>query len=249
MWPDRSGLVVSLILSVLVAVVTGFLIYRANLPGTLNLNFKAVVGDDQLVFNEFLYQNPGGQGRFKIRDFQFYLSNIRLTGESGEHIETDSYHLVRFDLNEGNYTIVLNKIPRRNYRSIQFGIGVDDLANNSIVPSGDLDANSRMAWSWDVGYKFVLFEGGLELDDTLYPLVYHVGFDENYKVVEKEISEDLFDRQSAFLEITVDILKLFIGRAEVDMSGLPSVKFDREDAKLIADNYENMIDVRFEIPL
>jgi len=57
---------------------------------------------------------------------------------------------------------------------------VDPAANGSVAPVGDLDPNGRMAWSWDVGYKFVLFEGGLVLADTQYPLVYHVGFNENY---------------------------------------------------------------------
>ena len=38
-----------------------------------------------------------------------------------------------------------------------------------------------MAWNWEVGYKFFLFEGVMDLGKTFLPLGCHVGFDENYK--------------------------------------------------------------------
>ena len=53
---------------------------------------------------------------------------------------------------------------------------------------GDLGPDGPMAWSCDVGYKFVLFEGALLVGDIQYPLVYHVGFDENYKQVSFEVN-------------------------------------------------------------
>ena len=57
--------------------------------------------------------------------------------------------------------IVLHGVPRRNYERIEFGIGVDAAANRSLQQRGDLDPNGRMAWNWEVSYKFVLFEGAL----------------------------------------------------------------------------------------
>jgi len=108
------------------------------------------------VLNELRYPNPGGEGRFKVRDFQFFLSNIRLTGGTGVYTEPDSYHLVRFDGAEPAFGIVLHDVPRRNYQRIEFGIGVDAAANKSLAQRGDLNPNGRMAWNWEVGYKIVI---------------------------------------------------------------------------------------------
>jgi len=215
--------------------------HRAAQTIDLALYFHPFVGSEPLTLNEARYPNPGGEGRFKVRDFQLFLSNIRLTGASGAYIEPDSYHLVRFDGAEPAFCVVLRGVPRRDYRRIEFGIGVDPAANKSLTQRGDLDPNGRMAWTWEVGYKFVLFEGTLERGDTSVPLVYHVGFDENYTLVSTALKDDPLESRPARLDFRVDILRLFRGEANVDMAALPSVKFDRTDAALLARNFAGMI--------
>ena len=167
--------------------ITGWWLYRAAQPVELALYFHPFVGPEPLVLNESRYPNPGGEGRFKVRDFQFFLSNIRLAGGTGAYTEPDSYHLVRFDGAEPAFVIVLHDVPRRDYQRIEFGIGVDAAANESLAQRGDLDPNGRMAWNWEVGYKFVLFEGTLVRGDASDPLVYHVGFEENYRLIATEL--------------------------------------------------------------
>ncbi len=221
-----------------------FLGCKEDSPGRLILNFHATVDGEPLAFDQVRYQNPGGAGKFKIRAFQFYLSNIKLVGASGEYSEPESYHLARFDNEDQVYSIVLDGVPRLAYERVEFSIGVDEVANNSIAPLGDLDANSRMAWSWDVGYKFVIFEGVLELDDEQIPLVYHIGFDENYKSIAVNLDERLFGQHEESLDFEVDVMKSFTGTTLVDMALLPSVKFDKTDARLIADNYATMVTLR-----
>ncbi len=215
--------------------------HRATQPIELALYFHPFVGSERLTLNEARYPNPGGEGRFKVRDFQLFLSNIRLAGESGEFIEPDSYHLVRFDGAEPAFAIVLHGVPRRDYQRIEFGIGVDPAANTSLTQRGDLDPNGRMAWTWEVGYKFVLLEGTLERGDTSVPLVYHVGFDENYKPVTMALQDGLLKSRSTRLDFRVDLSRLFQGSSTVDMAALPSVKFDRTDARLLARNFAGMI--------
>ncbi len=219
----------------------GYYLYEKNQPGSLVLRFVAFVEDEPLIFNQVRYGNPGGAGEFEIRDFRFFLSNIRLVSGSEEYSVPESYHLARFDGDTQVYQLELDNIPRMPYTEIQFGIGVDKAANSSIESVGDLDPNSRMAWAWDVGYKFILLEGGLLVNDVRSPLVYHVGFDENYKVVALRVEEPLFDRRTAALTFKVDIMRVFTGTNIIDMSTLSSVKFDMADARLIADNYETMI--------
>ena len=210
-------------------------------PGSLVLRFRAFMGEEPLVLNHMRYANPGGEGAFTVRDFRFFLSNIRLVGGSEEYRVPESYHLVRFDGDTEGYRIELNYVPRMPYTEIHFGIGVDEAANSSIESVGDLDPNSRMAWSWDVGYKFILLEGGLSLNDEVVPLVYHVGFNENYKPISVTLEAPLFDQRTESVVFEVDIMKIFRSANTIDMSTLSNVKFDRADARLVADNYERMI--------
>jgi hypothetical protein len=207
----------------------------------LSLRFHPYVGEEVLQLEQGRYANPGGEGMFKVRDLQFFISNIRLVSENAVFRETDSYHLARFDSEDGMYVIGLESVPRDTYEHIEFGIGVDPEANGKITSVGDLDPNGRMAWSWDVGYKFVLFEGALELGDRRIPLVYHVGFDENYMQVSIPLPAALFERQEAELDLRVDLLEMFEGEETVDMSALSNVKFDRGDARILARNYAHML--------
>jgi len=221
--------------------ITGWWLYCAAQPIELALYFHPFVGPEPLVLNESRYANPGGEGRFKVRDFQFFLSNLRLTGGTGVYTEPDSYHLVRFDGAGPAFGIVLRDVPRRNYQRIEFGIGVDAAANKSLAQRADLDPNGRMAWNWEVGYKFVLFEGALVRGNGSVPLVYHVGFEENYRPIATELHRQPLDSRPARLDFRVDILRLFQGSTTVDMAALPSVKFHRADAALLARNFAAMV--------
>lgn len=216
-------------------------LHRASQPVDLTLQLHPFVGAEPLVYNELRYANPGGEGHFEVRDFRFFLSNIRLAGDSDIYAEFDSYHLVRFDGAESTFVITLHDVPRGDYDRIEFGIGIDPAANHSLESRGDLDPNSRMAWTWELGYKFVLFEGAFAREEVRMPLVYHVGFDENFQRVSNRIDAALLDTSSANLNFRVDLLRMFTGHATVDMAALSNVKFDRNDASLLARNYREMI--------
>ena len=222
---------------VLFFVVVGlFTLYQSSAPVSLTLVITPTVDQQPLVFNRAIYPNPGGDGLFSIRSFQFYISNIKLFSEEGHYLEPDSYHLVRFDNEKNQYTIVIDDVPNLPYEAIGLSIGVDAEANGTITVSGDVNPNSRMAWSWDVGYKFVLFEGTLHRGEKSTPLVYHIGFDENYKSLMFP-----FPDHGEELHATVDIMKLFQGTSTIDMLQVPTIKFDRKDSRLISDNYQNML--------
>jgi hypothetical protein len=202
------------------------------------LRFTASAEGAPLQLNDHRYPNPGGEGVYSVRDLQLYISNIVLEGAGETYRVEDSYHLIRFDNASGASVVYLRGVPLQQIDRIEFGIGVDKAANASIEPRGDLDPNSRMAWSWDVGYKFFLFEGQLLLGEKSLPLVYHIGFDENYRKLEYKREESNMPRRLDF-EIVVD--RLFDGESVIDMSSLSNVKFDREDAATIARNFSDLI--------
>lgn len=232
------------VLAVVAAVLGALYLWdRSEQPLRLALRFHPVVGEDALLLDQVRYENPGGDGTFKVRDFQFFVSNVRLVASPSEFLEPESYHLVRFDGDDPIHTIVIENVPRQDYRRIEFGLGVDPETNGTTASVGELDPNGRMAWSWDIGYKFVLFEGGLVVKDTQYPLVYHVGFDENYRPVSFELGESLFGGPEAVVDFNVDLMQMFASVQTVDMVALPNVKFDRTDAKLLADNYARMVSI------
>ncbi|MFQ5529284.1 MAG: MbnP family protein [Gemmatimonadota bacterium] len=224
----------------------GAAVYLGSRPAAtvqLSLRVHPVFGEDALRLGQGRYANPGGDGVFDVRDFQFFVSNIRLVAEDAVYREADSYHLARFDSEDGTYVIGLEDVPRADYSHLEFGIGVDSAANASIASVGDLDPNGRMAWGWDAGYKFVLVEGALELDDRRIPLVYHVGFDENYMQGSLAIAAPQFEGGEATLDLCADLLQMFGGSQTVDMSQLSNVKSDGDDARLLAENYGRMVSV------
>ena len=233
----------ALVGAVLIAVVVALLWYRdASSPGSLTLEFRARSNGSALVLNQFVYDNPGGPGRVKVRDFQFFVSNVRLGGAEGQYVEPDSYHLLRFDNAARAFTIQLTGVPRLDYDYLEFLVGVDADANASIRAVGDLDPNGRMAWNWEVGYKFVLFEGGLLVDDVQIPLVYHVGFDDSARRVRFDLQTLFPNASDEHRVFDVDVMRLFDGDTTIDMQALSNVKFDRDDARRIATNFGRLIE-------
>jgi MbnP len=204
-------------------------------PMDLTLTFTPIVGDKPYQPGSGSYRAPEQAGQFSVRDFQMFISNIHLVADSGEFIEPESYHLLRFE--SGDFNIHLNDIPRHSYRSIAIGLGVDPKANGTLVLAGDLDPNGRMAWTWDVGYKFILFEGSLTQADRRVPLVYHIGFSENYRTLEFTLPA----RAGSELQFDVDLMALFTHRHSINQQTLPTVKFDREDARLLAENAAGLL--------
>ena len=80
-------------------------------PSNLKLVFHARVGDDAFQRNAFVYQNPGGDGQFRINDFRFFLTNVRLTNGDGQTVTIpDSYHLARFDNADAAYVLQFDEL-------------------------------------------------------------------------------------------------------------------------------------------
>ena len=211
----------------------------------ITLTFHAKMGGEPLIYDQFIYDNPGGAGQFRVRDFRFYLSNLTFVHDGQTFEEPDSYHLLRFDNTDKSDTISLPEVPLPSVDTVRFLIGVDPAANGSIEARGDLDPNSQMAWNWEVGYKFVVFEGALQVDQQVTPLVYHVGFSENAREVAFQLPAEALTDGNGQINLSVDLAKLFDGAARIDMQALSSVKFNRTDAKALANNYEGMITLAF----
>ena len=213
----------------------------ADAPATVTLRIAATAENAPLVFDQFLYDNPGGAGQFAIRDFRFYLSNIVFEGGGDRFVQPQSYHLARFDARSGVIEIAVPDVPLPVIDRVSLGVGLDPAANKTIAPLGDVDPNSRMAWNWAIGYKCLLIEGALRGDAGLMPLVYHVGFDENYRALRFDLAEPVTVADGAMIPFVADLMAVFGGAPALDLSALPTVKMDRTDAAMLADNYAAML--------
>ena len=236
----------TLILTILcVAAISAWQAFQSFFPQERNLKLvlKANVGGQPFERNKFAYDNPGGNGKFRVTNFRFYLSDVQFDpGQGGDvHSVPDSYHLARFGDTQGVYELQFKELPFARIEGVSFAIGVDATANTSLEVRGDLDPNSQMAWNWEVGYKFVLLEGALQTDDGVTPLVYHVGFSENRRKLDFTLTEPLALSSESQIEFDVDLLKFFNGATTLDLATTNSVKFDKNDARALADNYSRMI--------
>ena len=208
---------------------------------SVTLLFQAEAGGEPLTLDRYKYENPGGRGVFRVRDFRFYLTNVTLHGSDRDYVEPDSYHLARFDNEASTYALRIDGVPLDDLTKVAFSVGVDAAANTSIEVRGDLDPNSQMAWNWEVGYKFVVLEGVLRVEESEHPIVFHVGFAENRRDFEFDLPKPVRLLNNSEIHFIVDPLRLFNGSNKVDLEALQSVKFDRQDARRVAENYGEMI--------
>ena len=244
-----------LMLTIVIILANGWL---RSLPQELTLRFHPYVGDKPLVLNNKSYKNPGGNGEFSIRDFQLFISNIVLNYPSSSLNEPESYHLLRFDGKTHFAQLDIARIKLKKLRQLSFGIGIDPQANGTILFSGDLDPNSRMAWNWQVGYKFLLLEGSLTVKNEQLPLVYHIGFNESYTKLNFDIADKNIIRDGV-INFKIDLLRLFQKPRPqtkqltnqplnkdikyIDMSEMSHVKFAPDDVKVIANGFRDFISI------
>ncbi|NMP15180.1 MbnP family protein [Thalassotalea sp. Y01] len=233
----------NILLFLTILVVVGGSTWQFFAAKSLTIRFYPYMGDKPLLLNEQIYPNPGGPGQFKIRDLQLFISNVQLQNGQQQYSQKDSYHLLRFDNEQGYFDIVIDDVAVQQFDTLQMGIGVDDTANGSIVFAGDLDPNGRMAWNWQVGYKFLLLEGSLQTEQESIPLVYHIGFDESYTKIQFAMPE-----ANAFsdhiIELKVNVYQLFDQQQPVNMADISTVKFDPDNVKTIAKAFPQLISVK-----
>lgn len=159
----------------------------------IHLRISSFFGDQELEFGETYFNILGY--RFNVADFKLYLSYIYFIEQNG-----DTAHLADiafFNLYAGDNELIIEDVPVGNYAQMGFGIGVAPDMNSPQNPDFDLalfdndhplSQFNGMYWTWQGGYRFVIFEGKYDTDpDSTEPMVdgysFHTGGDESYRVV------------------------------------------------------------------
>ena len=76
------------------------------------------------------------------------------------------------------------------------------------------------------------------------PLVFHIGFSDNYKELSYPVDLDLSDpavNPDVALTFAIELSEIFKNPTPIDLHTLPNVMFDPEDVATIANNYVDMI--------
>ena len=239
----RSFRILSISQLVLALLLTGILVQSCRRDSTtmtdLTVRANIFLEGAPLVLVDKQYSNEGGV--FVVEQFKMYLSNFVLYRNDGAvFVEPESYHLIRQESGVEGFEFVMTNVPTGTYESISFAVGVDTLRNTSIDNVGDLDPANQMAWNWNIGYKFILLEGRLTRPDNIeVPLVYHIGYGENFHEILSNTIFQVFSGGESFVEIDIIVDEMFQNPNTVNMAELNSVKFSKQEVDIIAENFKN----------
>jgi hypothetical protein len=217
--------------------------------GYIVLNFKNVVGSQDLVLSTQNYINQN-LDTFKVDIYKYYVTNIELkTADGYVFKETESYHLIN-QADASSHTFTVNGIPKGNYTSISFLIGVDKDRNTSGAQTGALDPANGMFWTWSSGYIMSKLEGtSPQSSDLGKKITYHIaGFSGANNVLRSPTltfttSAIVSKTQHSKVNINCDVLEWFKAPNLISFSTINNVTTVSPEAKQIADNYVDMFKV------
>jgi hypothetical protein len=171
---------------------------------TFELNFRGYFNSELFMREAYTEKLSGAD--VKVTLLKMYVSDVTLVKENGEEILVKDIHLFDFSKNHqpiegsnktgktthqgGEYLTV--QVDTGQYKGIKFGLGVKP-ALNKTEPSQYEDGHplsyEANYWSWNSGYRFVMFEGRADTTDDGQAnfdldLAYHLGLDEFYMPME-----------------------------------------------------------------
>jgi hypothetical protein len=219
-------------------------------PGKVKLEFFNDVGPSSLNMGNQWYKNENGDS-FTVSKFNYYISNVVLSGSGTTYTEDSSYHLVQqSDLTTTYFD--LHNIPLGTYSTISFMIGVDSTRNISGAQTGALDPINGMFWSWSTGYIMLKFEGNSPKSSQAGGyLEYHCGGYSGANSAIRRVTLPLTQSISVtatnynHIHVSADVLALFKSPNKIDFSSLPVVNTPGPNAKVMADNYSNMFTITY----
>lgn len=216
--------------------------------GSVNIAFRHYVGDSVLMLDDKTYYNSLGQS-FKVGNFKYYISNIRLRQKDGSEFVSKEFFLVN-EAEEVSKSVLLNNVPAGDYTSLTFTLGVDSLHNCSGAQSGALDPVNAMFWAWNTGYIFFKLEGKSAASTSPGKIFeFHIGgYKQPYNCIRTitiDMSNNILRVQASdktTLQLKADIAKVFNSTSAIDISTTSSIT-EPKSSKVIADNYVHMFSV------
>ena len=191
---------------------------------TVSLTFDLDFNGQPFTLNTE-YTTQAGEA-LSFSHLRFWVSNVALEQADGALLEIENaYYLVEQTATSQRLTINLGQVPAGNYTGIQFGVGVDPLANSSLdQKAGELDETIGMSWTWATGYKFLNAEGSYfntQRQEQI-PFRVHIGTDDNYKAQEFTFANalSLENGKSANIAVGANAEQIFTNFTFTDDTGV-----------------------------
>lgn len=226
--------------------------------GNLKIEFENGFADNALVIGSATV--PTSQNEvLKISSVKYIVSNIVLTKEDGStftYPKSESYFIVD-EATPTSLILNLNNVPAANYKSIKFGIGVDqaqyDMGQMDIINFWTTAQNAGMTWSWASGFKFLAFEGTFTsptvTSDTSFMI--HTGktsTDYNYTEVSLNLPTNALVRTNITpqIHLSTDLSQIIDGTNKIKLTDKMvsnAVSLSGADLTLVTFNLNNMFSV------
>ena len=169
--------------------------------GSLKVQFENGYANNELDLGTAMVPNSQNEV-LKINSIKYIISNIVLTRTDGTtftYPKSQSYFIVD-ESNASSLVLTLNTIPAGDYKSIRFGIGVDQ-AQYSAGQSAQGDFWSiaqaaAMASDWTSGYKYVSMLGTFTAPTATTPITADTAF-----VIQTAKSDSSYN----FTEVSLDL--------------------------------------------
>lgn len=221
--------------------------------GSLKVEFDNTYGDANFAFNT-AYTNSNNE-ILKVNKVKYIISNIVLTNENGSVYtvpKSQSYFIID-ESTQASTLINLPNIPAGTYKSITFGVGVDqEQFNLGAEGQGDFLATAQdaeMMWSWSAGYKFLAFEGVFTAPSVSTETNFKVhtgqtGTDYNYTTVTLNFPDNALVRSTITpqVHIMADLKHVLDGTNKINLSDAATVMGGAKLA-LVTANLSNMFEV------
>ncbi len=215
--------------------------------GTLQIEFSNTVDAQLLEFGK-KFLNPSGD-TFTVSKFMYYISNIVLVKEDNSlYTQPESYYLVDAS-KPASSKLILNAVPYGKYKSIRFVLGVDSTRNVSGAQTGALDPANGMFWNWNTGYIMLKLEGAAP-SSTVFgnTIEYHLGGFKGQNKTQRNVElsftsfrAEVAQGKTPRLLLQSNVNEMFRSPNSISFANLPIVTSSGSNAKLIADNYQDMI--------
>lgn len=217
--------------------------------GTLKIDITHVVNNTPLLLSSTSYTNTHTD-TFKVDLLKYYISNVQLITASGyTYTEAESYYLIDHS-NPNSLQLLIKKVPRANYSSIKFLIGVDSLRNVSGAQTGALDPVNAMFWTWNSGYIMAKFEGtSNQSGDPTKKITFHLGgFYGAYSSVRNvhllfPNSATVSETHTPIINTKAEIAQWFSSPNIINFATTYAVTTASSSSKAIADNYASMFSI------
>ncbi len=217
--------------------------------GTLNINISHVVNNNPLLLSSTSYTNAHTD-TFKVDLLKYYISNVQLITATGyTYTEAVSYYLVDHS-NPSSLQLSIKKVPRANYNSVKFLIGVDSLHNVSGAQSGALDPANAMFWTWNSGYIMAKLEGtSNQSGDPTKKITFHLGgfYGTNSSVKSVYLTFPnaaiVSESHTPIVNTKAEIAQWFSNPNVINFATTYAVTTTNSSSKAIADNYASMFSI------